>query len=124
MENLIFKDLNLSNEVQRALSEMGFEEATPIQSKSIPYIMEGRDILGQAQTGTGKTCAFGIPAIEMIDPNIHGVQALALCPTRELAIQVSEELKNVCKYKRGIKILPIYGGQSIDRQIMALKNKP
>ena len=124
MDNLIFKELNLSSEVQRALSEMGFEEATPIQSKAIPYILDGRDILGQAQTGTGKTCAFGIPAIEMIDPNVHGVQVLALCPTRELAIQVSEELKNVCKYKRGIKILPIYGGQSIDRQIMALKNKP
>ncbi len=124
MDSLIFKELNLSSEVQRALSEMGFEEATPIQAKAIPYILDGRDILGQAQTGTGKTCAFGIPAIEMIDPNNHGVQVLALCPTRELAIQVSEELKNVCKYKKGIKILPIYGGQSIDRQIMALKNKP
>ena len=124
MDNLIFKELNLSSEVQRALSEMGFEEATPIQSKAIPYILDGRDILGQAQTGTGKTCAFGIPAIDMVDPNVHGVQVLALCPTRELAIQVSEELKNVCKYKKGIKILPIYGGQSIDRQIMALKNKP
>ena len=124
MESLIFKELNLSSEVQRALNEMGFEEATPIQTKAIPYILDGRDILGQAQTGTGKTCAFGIPAIEMIDPNVHGVQVLALCPTRELAIQVSEELKNVCKYKKGIKILPIYGGQSIDRQIMALKNKP
>ncbi len=124
MDNLIFKELNLSSEVQRALSEMGFEEATPIQSKAIPYILDGRDILGQAQTGTGKTCAFGIPAIEMIDPTIHGVQVLALCPTRELAIQVSEELKNVCKYKKGIKILPIYGGQSIDRQIMGLKGKP
>lgn len=124
MDNLIFKELNLSSEVQRALSEMGFEEATPIQSKAIPFILDGRDILGQAQTGTGKTCAFGIPAIEMIDPSIHGVQVLALCPTRELAIQVSEELKSVCKFKKGIKILPIYGGQSIDRQIMALKNKP
>ena len=124
MESLFFKDLHLTNEVQRALHEMGFEEATPIQAKAIPYILEGRDLLGQAQTGTGKTCAFGIPAIEMIDSNVHGVQVLALCPTRELAIQVSEELKNVCKYKKGIRILPIYGGQSIDRQIMALKNKP
>lgn len=124
MENLIFNELNLSDEVQKALSQMGFEEATPIQSKAIPYILEGRDIIGQAQTGTGKTCAFGIPAIEMIDPKIQGVQVLALCPTRELAIQVSEELKNVTKYKKGIKILPIYGGQSIDRQIMALKGRP
>ncbi|WP_037372087.1 DEAD/DEAH box helicase [Anaerovorax odorimutans] len=124
MENLIFKELNLSDEVQKALSQMGFEEATPIQSKAIPYILEGMDIIGQAQTGTGKTCAFGIPAIEKVDPNIQGVQVLALCPTRELAIQVSEEIKNVSKFKKGIKILPIYGGQSIDRQIMALKNKP
>ncbi len=124
MENLIFNQLNLSNEVQRALSEMGFEEATPIQSLAIPHVLAGRDIIGQAQTGTGKTCAFGIPAIEMIDSAVSGVQVLALCPTRELAIQVSEELKNVCKYKKGIKILPIYGGQSIDRQILALKNKP
>ncbi len=124
MENIIFKELNLSNEVQKALSEMGFEEATPIQSKAIPAIFEGKDIIGQAQTGTGKTCAFGIPAVEMLDSTITGVQVLILCPTRELAIQSSEELKNVCKFKKGIKILPIYGGQSIDRQIMALKGKP
>jgi len=124
MENLIFNELNLSAEVQKGLSAMGFEEATPIQSLAIPHVLSGRDILGQAQTGTGKTCAFGIPAIERIDPAISGVQVVILCPTRELAIQVSEELKNVCKYKKGIKILPIYGGQSIDRQILALKNKP
>ena len=124
MENLIFSELNLSHEVQKALGDMGFEEATPIQSLSIPPVLAGKDILGQAQTGTGKTCAFGIPAVERIDPSVTGVQVLILCPTRELAIQVSEELKNVCRYKRGIKVLPIYGGQSIDRQIMALKNKP
>lgn len=124
MENIIFKELNLSNEVQKALGAMGFEEATPIQSKAIPPIFEGKDIIGQAQTGTGKTCAFGIPAIEMLDPGMPGVQVLVLCPTRELAIQVSEELKNVAKFKRGVKVLPIYGGQSIDRQIMALKAKP
>lgn len=124
MENLNFKELNLSEAMQKALDDMGFEEATPIQSKAIPPVMEGKDIIGQAQTGTGKTCAFGIPAIEMIDPKIAGVQVLMLCPTRELAIQVSEELKCLCKFKKGIKTLPIYGGQSIDRQIMALKNKP
>ncbi|HWQ79537.1 MAG TPA: DEAD/DEAH box helicase, partial [Anaerovoracaceae bacterium] len=121
---IIFKELKLSNEVRKALNEMGFEEATPIQSKAIPPIFEGKDIIGQAQTGTGKTCAFGIPAIEMLDPGAAGTQVLILCPTRELAIQVSEELKNVCKFKKGVKILPIYGGQSIDRQIMALKGKP
>ncbi len=124
MENIIFTQLNLSNEVQRALSEMGFEEATPIQSLAIPHILAGKDILGQAQTGTGKTCAFGIPAVDMINTNEPGVQVLILCPTRELAIQVSEEIKDVCKYKPAIKVLPIYGGQSIDRQIMGLKNKP
>ncbi len=124
MENLIFTELNLSKEVQRALREMGFEEATPIQSLAIPHILAGKDIIGQAQTGTGKTCAFGIPIIDMINTNEPGVQALILCPTRELAIQVSEEIKSVCKFKPGIKVLPIYGGQSIDTQIMALKNKP
>jgi len=124
MKNLVFKDLNLSDEVQKAIAEMGFEEATPIQSQSIPYIFKGIDVIGQAQTGTGKTCAFGIPAIEMIDSQNEGVQVLVLCPTRELAIQTSEELKNVSKYKRGVKILPIYGGQSIDRQIASLKKRP
>jgi ATP-dependent RNA helicase DeaD len=124
MENILFKELNLSNDVQKALSAMGFEEATPIQTKAIPPIFEGKDIIGMAQTGTGKTCAFGIPAVEMLDPNVSGVQVLVLSPTRELAIQISEELKNVCKFKRGIKILPIYGGQSIERQIQALKGRP
>lgn len=124
MDNLIFKDLNLSKEVQKAITEMGFEEATPIQSKSIPPIISGIDVIGQAQTGTGKTCAFGIPAIEMLDTDMEGVQVLVLCPTRELAIQVSEELKNVSKYKKNVRILPIYGGQPIERQIMALKKRP
>lgn len=124
MENLNFKDLNLTEEVKKALAEMGFEEATPIQSQSIPHILEGKDVIGQAQTGTGKTCAFGIPAIEMIDPDAEGVQVLVLCPTRELAIQSVEELKNVARYKNSIKILPIYGGQPIDRQITALKKRP
>ena len=124
MENLIFKDLNLSKEVQKAIAEMGFEEATPIQSLAIPHIMEGKDVIGQAQTGTGKTCAFGIPAIDMLDTELEGVQVLVLCPTRELAIQVSEELKNVSRHKRNVKILPIYGGQPIERQIIALKKRP
>ncbi len=124
MENLSFKDLNLSAEVQHAIADMGFEEATPIQSKSIPPILNGNDLIGQAQTGTGKTCAFGIPAIEMIQPEIESIQVLVLCPTRELAIQSSEELRSVLKYKDGIRILPVYGGQPIDRQIMALKKRP
>ncbi len=124
MNNLIFTELNLSKEVQKALAEMGFEEATPIQSEAIPHILGGKDVIGQAQTGTGKTCAFGIPAIELIQSDSEAIQALVLCPTRELAIQAAEELKNVALYKRGVKILPIYGGQPIDRQIMALKKRP
>lgn len=124
MDNLIFSELNLSKEVHRAIAEMGFEEATPIQSRSIPHIMKGSDVLGQAQTGTGKTCAFGIPVIEMLQSDSEGIQVLVLCPTRELAIQISEELKNVSRYKKNVRILPIYGGQPIDRQIMALKKRP
>lgn len=124
MENLIFKDLNLSKEVQKAVAEMGFEEATPIQSQSIPHILNGRDVIGQAQTGTGKTCAFGIPAIEMLQPDIEGIQVLILSPTRELAVQIADELKNVSKHSRNVRILPIYGGQPIDRQIIGLKKRP
>lgn len=124
MNNLIFKELQLSKELLKAIEEMGFEEATPIQSQAIPPILEGRDVIGQAQTGTGKTCAFGIPAIEKMNPQIREVQTLVLCPTRELAIQTAEELKQVAKYKKGLQILPIYGGQSIDRQITALKRNP
>lgn len=119
-----FKELNLSDEMQKAIDDLGFEEATPIQAQSIPHIFNGRDIIGQAQTGTGKTCAFGIPAVDMLDSEVEGIQVLILCPTRELAIQSSEELKSISKYKGGIRILPVYGGQPIDRQIRALKNRP
>lgn len=121
MENPGFNDLKLSREIQKAITDMGFEEATPIQSQSIPFMLEGKDVIGQAQTGTGKTAAFGIAAIEKVDPRNLAVQAVILCPTRELAIQVSEELKKLSKYKRGIEILPVYGGQPIDRQIRALR---
>jgi ATP-dependent RNA helicase DeaD len=124
MINLIFKELNLSPEIQQAISEMGFEEATPIQSQSIPHILNGADVIGLAQTGTGKTCAFGIPAIELLDSNSENIQVLVLCPTRELAIQTAEELRNVSKYKKGLRILPIYGGQPIERQIAALRQRP
>lgn len=118
-----FHEFNLSPETSRGIKDMGFEEATPIQSQAIPSIMQGNDIIGQAQTGTGKTCAFSIPAIEMLDES-SDIQVLVLCPTRELAIQTAEEFKSVAKYKEGVRILPIYGGQSIDRQIMALKRRP
>ncbi|HEX2952989.1 MAG TPA: DEAD/DEAH box helicase, partial [Bacillota bacterium] len=124
MNSLNFKDLNLSKEVQKAIEEMGFEEATPIQSQSIPHIFAGKDLIGQAQTGTGKTCAFGIPAIEMIGNDADSIQVLILCPTRELCIQTAEELSKVAKYKRNVRLLPIYGGQPIDRQLMALRKRP
>lgn len=124
MEDLIFKELSISEEIQKAITDMGFEELTPIQSLAIPHILKGKDVIGQAQTGTGKTCAFGIPAIEMAERESEDIQVLIICPTRELAIQISEELTHVSKYKKGIGILPIYGGQPINRQIFALKKRP
>ena len=121
MEHLRFEDMNISNEICRAVLDMGFEEATPIRSQAIPVILEGKDIIGQSQTGTGKTAAFGIPLLERINPEDRRLQALILCPTRELAIQVSEEFRKLLKYKDNIRVLPIYGGQPIDRQIAALR---
>ena len=121
MEHLRFEDMNISNEICRAVLDMGFEEATPIQSQAIPVILEGKYIIGQSQTGTGKTAAFGIPLLERINPDDRRLQALILCPTRELAIQVSEEFRKLLKYKDNIRVLPIYGGQPIDRQIAALR---
>mgnify|MGYP006281220571 CR=1 FL=1 len=114
-----FKDLNLSGDIEKGIEDLGYEEPTPIQAQSIPYIMEGRDVIGQAQTGTGKTAAFGIPALEMVNPNNKKVQSIVLCPTRELANQVADELNKLSRYKK-VKVLPIYGGQPIERQIKAL----
>lgn len=114
-------EFNLSKEVLRAVSDMGFEELSPIQAQAIPYLMEGADVIGQAQTGTGKTAAFGIPIVEKVDSNSKKVQAIVLCPTRELCIQVSEEIAKLAKYKDNLRVLPIYGGQPIERQLRALK---
>lgn len=100
---------------------MGFEEATPIQAEAIQPIMDGLDVIGQAQTGTGKTAAFGLPLVEMIDHTNKNLQAVILCPTRELALQVSEEISKFVKYKKDIRFLPVYGGQPIERQLTALK---
>jgi ATP-dependent RNA helicase DeaD len=116
-----FADFELSHELNKAITEMGFEEATPIQSLAIGPILAGADIIGQAQTGTGKTAAFGIPIIDRLDAHQKKVQALILCPTRELAVQIAEELKLLSKYKKDIRILPVYGGQPIERQIAALQ---
>ncbi|HYF04149.1 MAG TPA: DEAD/DEAH box helicase [Patescibacteria group bacterium] len=120
MVKLKFDELELSKEVLKAVSEMGFEEASPIQSAAIPVLLKGGDVIGQAQTGTGKTAAFGIPLLEMLDTTKRHVQAIVLCPTRELAIQVAEEISKLGKYKKGVSLLPVYGGQSIERQISAL----
>jgi len=114
-----FGDIQLSKKLLSAVSDMGFEEPSPIQSQTIPLVLEGKDVIGQAQTGTGKTAAFGIPTIEKIIDGSRHIQALVLTPTRELAIQIAEEFNKIGKYKR-VKTLPIYGGQSIDRQIRAL----
>lgn len=116
-----FNELNISSEVMKAVEEMGYENATDIQAQSIPMIMEGRDVLGRSNTGTGKTAAFGIPAIEMVDPGNKNPNALIICPTRELVTQVATEIRKFSKYKEGIKIVPIYGGQPIDSQIKLLK---
>ena len=120
-EKITFESLNLSAEVQRAITEMGYEEASPIQAGAIPVLMAGRDVIGQAQTGTGKTAAFAIPAIEGVDTNSRDVQVLVLCPTRELAVQVSGEIQKLGKYKSGLAVVPIYGGSSYDRQFRALE---
>ena len=118
-----FSELNISESTLKSLERMGFEEATPIQAGTIPLAVEGHDIIGQAQTGTGKTVAFGVPLIEKVDPKEPTIQALVIAPTRELAIQCSEELHKIGYGKRS-KILSVYGGQDISRQIRALKNKP
>ena len=99
---------------------MGFEEPTPIQMQTIPVLLTGKDLMGQAQTGTGKTAAFGIPIIERIDKKDPLVQAIILAPTRELAIQVAEEMNKLGRFK-GVQSVPIYGGTSIERQIKALR---
>lgn len=121
MNIMKFEDLQINDDIKRAVLEMGFEEPSPIQAQSIPVILSGKDVIGQAQTGTGKTAAFSIPLLEMINPEDKSLQAVVLCPTRELAIQVSSEIRKIGKYMHGIKTLPVYGGQPIDRQIKSLK---
>ncbi|NBD26036.1 DEAD/DEAH box helicase [Paenibacillus glycinis] len=118
-----FAEFGLEPKVLQAITELGFEESTPIQSKAIPIALTGTDLIGQAQTGTGKTAAFGIPLVNKIPVTEDRIVALIMTPTRELAIQVSEEIGKLTRYK-GLRSLPIYGGQEIGRQIRALKKKP
>lgn len=120
-DSFLFSQLNISPGILRAIEDMGFEEPTPIQQRSIPFLLQGRDLTGQAQTGTGKTAAFGIPALEGIDPKDKRTQVIILSPTRELAIQTAEEIARLAQYIRGLVVVPIYGGQPIGRQFKVLK---
>lgn len=116
-----YEDADIDERILRAVTELGFEQMTPIQEQAIPIFMSGQDIIGQAQTGTGKTAAFGIPILQKIDPEDRSLQAVILCPTRELAMQAADQLRKFSKYMHGIKVLPIYGGQDIVKQIKNLK---
>ena len=124
MTQKLFSELGLSHEVLKAIERMGFEQASPIQAEAIPAIMQGSDVIGQSQTGSGKTAAFGIPAVELADPSDRSVQVLMMCPTRELASQVAEEISKLAHFKKGIRELPIFGGQSYDHQFRGLKAGP
>jgi len=121
MEKRTFAALNLAPEILKAVEALGFEEASPIQAAAIPVLLDGHDVVGQSQTGSGKTAAFAIPAIEKCDPASREVQVLILCPTRELATQVADEVHKLAIYKKGIHCVPIYGGASYERQFFELK---
>ena len=121
MQIQTFQDLPLSGEILRSIKELGFESLFPIQAQAIMPLLEGKDVIGQAQTGTGKTAAFGIPMVQRLNREIRGVQGLILVPTRELAVQVAENMASFAKYAR-VKVLAVYGGESINKQIHALSN--
>src|SRR5690606_28630833 len=116
-----FSDFRLPEPLLRALSDVGYESPSPIQAATIPPLLEGRDMLGQAQTGTGKTAAFAVPALARLDPAARKPQVLVLAPTRELAIQVAEALQKYAAHLPGFQVLPIYGGQGYGPQLAALK---
>ena len=118
---MTFDEMCLDTSLMRAIAEMGFEQPSPIQAQSIPIAVEGKDMIGQARTGTGKTASFGIPMLQRINPKDKNLQAIVLCPTRELAIQSANEIRKLAKFLHGIKVLPIYGGQEISKQIRSLK---
>ena len=116
-----FKDFPLTGEILRSIEELGFESLFPIQAQAIMPLLEGKDVIGQAQTGTGKTAAFGVPMVQRLNREIRGVQGLILVPTRELAVQVAEHMACFAKYAR-LKVLAVYGGESINKQIHALSS--
>ena len=119
-----YDELKLSPEIMRALEKKGYVQATPVQGGAIPYFMEWRDVIAKAPTGTGKTFAYGIPIVEHVDPEDESVQAVILAPTRELAIQIMAELRDLCEFKEGVRAVVLYGGQPIDKQITQLKKRP
>ncbi|MEE3394757.1 MAG: DEAD/DEAH box helicase [Candidatus Onthomonas sp.] len=123
-EEIRYDQLPLSSETLRALEQKGYVKATPIQGGAIPCLLEWKDVVAKAPTGTGKTFAFGIPILEHIDPESDAVQALILAPTRELAIQIRDELRDLCAYRQGVRTVCLYGGQPIDKQIKQLKSRP
>ncbi len=123
-EVMNYADLGLSPEVMKAIEKKGYVQATPVQVGAIPYFMEWKDVIAKAPTGTGKTFAFGIPMVEHIDPSSDEVQALVLAPTRELAVQIQEELRDLCEFKEGVRTVCLYGGAPIDKQITTLKKRP
>ena len=119
-----FESFGLSEATMRAIHNKGYEVSTPVQAGCIPPMLEGKDVIAKAPTGTGKTFAFGIPMVEHIDPSSEDVQALVLAPTRELAVQIQEELRDLCEFKEGVRTVCLYGGAPIDKQINTLKKKP
>ena len=123
-ETYYYKDMGLSEATMKALDKKGFTQATPIQGGAIPYFMDWKDVVAKAPTGTGKTFAFGIPMVEHIDPASSDVQALILAPTRELAIQIRDELRDLCAFREGVRTVCLYGGQPIEKQLTQLKSKP
>jgi len=117
----LFSELGLSSDLLKAIDKLGFEQAAPIQAEAIPLLLQGKDVVGQSQTGSGKTVAFAAPALEKVVVEDRSTQVLILCPTRELAVQVAEEVHKLALFKRGLHALPVYGGQSYDRQLLGLR---
>ena len=124
MEEIMFKDLGLSEAMLKALEKKGYGYPTTIQQQAIPHFMQWRDVIAKAPTGTGKTFAFGIPLIEHVDPELPEVQGLILAPTRELAIQIGDELRGLLTYFQNIRVAVLYGGAGIGAQIKQLERKP
>lgn len=123
-DTYFYRDMNLSEAIMKALDKKGFTQATAIQGGAIPCFMQWRDVVAKAPTGTGKTYAFGIPMVEHVEPQNDQIQGLILAPTRELAVQIRDELRDLCAFREAVRIVCLYGGQPIDKQITQLKNRP